>query len=532
MTYVVDEQPAEGVVPGRIRSRFVAWLDEAGTGMRLAMTGLGKDIRLFSRHMERAVLPQERERREGESSPADMPQMTHESLRLEVDGDVLGSFEHLSEFLSSLGVHGIDCDLNLHSDQIASVLKTLWMTRRYLGDNPLRGHRDPLGRARLARALTGDEELHVACTEPRLDVDKGILRIEYTYCMLTFSRAVNGFMRRWSSFDDHRAFFRAAPRYATLIASVFLLPTLLYVFWGFGELTLLGVDVVLAAIMGLAVYVLFETVGAIQYDKEHQAKLLADKHAELRHAHGHITRDMKRAGRVQQSLIPKGGDDPLPEQVRLAHSYVPQMEVGGDYYDYTRLEDGKLALLFVDVSGHGMAGAFVTGIIKTIFEVAAARAAPAAFMRLVNDMLIRITPPDSFAAMIYGVYDPETRTLTYVNAGHQPTPMLVRAEDGAVEHEPQAGGLAAGFVPDTPYEEMQFTFEPGDRLVLCTDGITERKNPQGEMFGLDRLKELLSSSVSEPIDSLPGTILDRVAEHRDDMPQRDDETILTMEVLK
>ena len=143
----------------------------------------------------------------------------------------------------------------------------------------------------------------------------------------------------------------------------------------------------------------------------------------------------------------------------------------------------------------------------------------------------RITPPDSFAAMVYGVYDPETRELVYVNAGHQPTPMIVRKKDGGVEHEEKAGGLVAGFVPDTPYEEMRFHFEHGDRLVLCTDGITERKNPAGELFGLDRLKELLTAAMSEPIEKLPGLILDRVAEHRDDMPQRDDETILTMEVV-
>jgi len=532
MSYVVDEQSDEGVVPGRVRSRVISWVDEVGTRCRLAVTALGSDIRLFSRYMERTILQQEKERRSEESPSPEMPGRAHRSLRLEVDGEVIGSFEHLSEFLSSLGIRYLDCDLDLHSDQITSVLETLWMTRKYLGENPARGHRDPLGRARLARALTGEEKLHVACTEPRLDEEEGVLSIEYTYCVLTFSRAVNEFMKRWPSLGDHRAFFRAAPKYAALIALMFLLPNLVFALWDFGSVTLLVVECVLAGLAGLVVFVVFETIGAVQYDKEHQAKLLAQKHAELQHAHGHITRDMKRAGRVQQALIPEDEDAPLPGRVRLAHSYVPQMEVGGDYYDYDRLEDGSLALIFVDVSGHGMSGAFITGIIKTLFEVAAVRADPVAFMSLVNDILIRVIPSDSFAAVVYGVYDPETRLFTYVNAGHQPTPMIVRSKDGRIEHEQQAGGLAVGFVPDTPYEEMQYQLEPGDRLVLCTDGITERRNPQGELFGIERLQKLLSETASEPIEKLPGIILERVAEHRDDLPQRDDETILAMEVLR
>ncbi len=167
MSYVVSEQSDEAVMPGRVRSRIISWLDRLGTECRLALTGLGGDIRLFSRYMERTVLQQEKERRREEATPPEMPKTAHRSLRLEVDGEVLGSFEHLAEFLSSLGIRYIDCDLELHSDQIKSVLETLWMTRRYLGENPPRGRRDPLGRASLARALTGAQTLPVSCTEPR-----------------------------------------------------------------------------------------------------------------------------------------------------------------------------------------------------------------------------------------------------------------------------------------------------------------------------------------------------------------------------
>ena len=531
MDHRAEETNGSPVAPATVRSRLVSWLDGVGTELRLALTGLGRDMRLFSRYMERTVLPEERERRAADTAGS-IPRSGEHFMRLEVDGEEVGAFARLSEFLSSLGIEAIECDLELHSDQVHTVLRTLWMVRHYVGKNRAPGHRDPLGRARLARALTGVEPLHIACTEPRLDEERGILRIEYTYCTLTFSRAVNSFMKRLSPFHDHRAFFRAAPRYAILMAGLFLLPAVLYVVWDLSAVGLLAVNIILACMVGLSVFILFETVGAIQYDKEHQAKLLAQKHAELRHAHGHVTRDMKRAGRVQQALIPGSDDHPLQDFVRISHSYVPQMEVGGDYYDYLELEDGRLALLFVDVSGHGMAGAFVTGIIKTIFEVSADKKDSVAFVNLVNDMLVRITPPDSFAAIVYGVYDPETRTLTYVNAGHQPTPMVVRTNDGAVEHEPESGGLAAGFVADTPYEEMRFQLNPGDRLVLCTDGITERKSPEGELFGLGRLKELLADAISEPVEKLPAIILDRVAEHRADLPQKDDETILAMEVIR
>ncbi len=179
-----------------------------------------------------------------------------------------------------------------------------------------------------------------------------------------------------------------------------------------------------------------------------------------------------------------------------------------------------------------MASAFITGIIKTTFELADRSAMrPCDFLAELNGILDRITPTDSFAAIVVAVYDAPARRLTYTNAGHQPLPLLVRANGGGVEPLEGAVGLVNGITPECVYEQCEVELAPGDRFVLCTDGIIESVNAAGELFGLQRLRALLEDSAGLPASELPAGILSAVAAHTGDTPQMDDQTVLVLEVL-
>jgi sigma-B regulation protein RsbU (phosphoserine phosphatase) len=258
---------------------------------------------------------------------------------------------------------------------------------------------------------------------------------------------------------------------------------------------------------------------------------LQRRHLELKRAHRRISDDLKRAARIQRKLIPDPEEQPLPDRIRLAHSYVPQMAVGGDYYDFMRFEDGTLALLFADVSGHGMAGAFITGILKTIFQAMPSAEDPREFVARTNELLTRITPADNYATLVYAVYDPEKHRLVYTNAGHHPTPMVVRKEGGRVECSERADGIAAGFVAQSEYEQTEVSLQPGDRFVLCTDGITESRNRESEPFGSERLQSVLTDARTRPSQDVPDVILECVADHCGGVTQKDDQAIFCMEVL-
>jgi serine phosphatase RsbU (regulator of sigma subunit) len=278
--------------------------------------------------------------------------------------------------------------------------------------------------------------------------------------------------------------------------------------------------------------IVLETIGAIQYDKEHQAKELQRRHKALMKAHKQIESDLDRAGNIQRKLVPGGDEQPFPEHVRLAHSFVPQMAVGGDYYDFRAVGDDVLAMLFVDVSGHGMSGAFLTGIIKTacdqgLFE----KTDPAEFLETLNRLLDRMTPMESFAAVVFAVYNVKTKELRFANAGHHPLPLIVRS-DGTLDEAEDSTGTVIGFDPEASFSDSTAKLSGGDRFVLCTDGITECANESGERFGVGRLREVLVGSIDKDVSQLPDEVLKAVNRHCVNAPQRDDRTILSMEVLK
>jgi sigma-B regulation protein RsbU (phosphoserine phosphatase) len=136
---------------------------------------------------------------------------------------------------------------------------------------------------------------------------------------------------------------------------------------------------------------------------------------------------------------------------------------------------------------------------------------------------------ENFVTAFYGIYDPSQRTLTYASAGHNP-PRLKRCQDGTLLTLEQAGGLPLGIVPEGSYDESVQQLQPGDQLILYTDGITEANDPQGQQFGTERLDQLLENC-SLQASALLDSVLRSVNEFTQDLPPLDDLTLIVARVL-
>jgi hypothetical protein len=198
--------------------------------------------------------------------------------------------------------------------------------------------------------------------------------------------------------------------------------------------------------------------------------------------------ELEVARELQADLLPS--ELPLLPGYLSAHSYRTANEVGGDYYDLIPLPDGRLALVVSDASGHGMAAGLVMAIANATLRTALdLDPAPPAVIALLNRTLCRTGNRRTFMSVFYGLFDPRTGELDFVCAGH-PFPLLRRA-CGAIE-ELGKGGLPLGLREPLEVETGRTSIEPGDLLVLYTDGLVEAVDPGGhDAFGYERLRALL-----------------------------------------
>ena len=201
-----------------------------------------------------------------------------------------------------------------------------------------------------------------------------------------------------------------------------------------------------------------------------------------------IERDLQLARRVQLSLLP-AECPPCPGHEFFAY-YQTAYEVGGDYYDFVQLPDGRLALVVADVSGKGVSAALLvaklSGELKYYLSCEPTRAAVARM----NDSLCQ-SGAGRFVTLLVAVLEPAASALTLINAGHLAP--LRRRPSGVVEAVGESSrGVALGILPGQHYDEQRFEVEAGDLWFAFTDGFTEARNQRGEMYGADRLREQLA----------------------------------------
>ncbi|HMD39515.1 MAG TPA: SpoIIE family protein phosphatase [Candidatus Acidoferrum sp.] len=268
---------------------------------------------------------------------------------------------------------------------------------------------------------------------------------------------------------------------------------------------------------------------------------LALSNAELTSAIAHeiagrekLNREIEIAREVQERLFPQR----LPGIASLDYFGLCRtaLGVGGDYYDFLALPDGKLGVALGDVSGKGIAAALTMASLQASLRADAMRAGDdiASLIARVNNMVYDASTEDRYATLFYAQFDPTTRRLSYVNAGHCP-PILLRISAGdafTIERLDKAGGTVVGLIPECSYEQAGATLSPGDLLVIYTDGFSEAMNPQLEEWGEERLIEAIKACKGLSAKETITRIIQSADAYAAGAPQSDDMTLVILRVLK
>src|SRR5262249_798902 len=212
---------------------------------------------------------------------------------------------------------------------------------------------------------------------------------------------------------------------------------------------------------------------------------------------------------MQRSLLPQSMPELPGLELGAAYESAARVEVGGDVYDFMELADGRLAVTLGDVTGHGVEAAADMAMAKFVFRsLAREHPSPATFLQSANDVVVGEIAPGKFITMVYLVVDPRDGSVVGAGAGHPP-PRLVAADGTGRSRDVQ--GLVLGVVGGQTYEERESPLEPGDAVVLYTDGVLEARR-EGELFGFERLDAIASAARELSARDIAETIL---AECRD-----------------
>ena len=241
-----------------------------------------------------------------------------------------------------------------------------------------------------------------------------------------------------------------------------------------------------------------------------------------------LVKDMEFARTVQESFLPQHA----PEIVnyRFSAHYTPAQEVGGDFYDFMRLDRVRTGIVIGDVSGKGVPAAlYMAKLGSDLKTLAFTEKDPAAALKKLNDLLAERSRRGMFATVLYLELDSESGRMTLSNAGHLPP--IVKRSDGTVKRFSPAGGSPLGILPGMEFGQETLMLGPGDTVVLYTDGIIEAMNARDELYGYERFEELIRKSPSDP-DALKSAIIGDVNRFTGLSPQHDDMTLVCFGALK
>jgi len=250
--------------------------------------------------------------------------------------------------------------------------------------------------------------------------------------------------------------------------------------------------------------------------------------AEVEQAERVLARDLQQAAVIQQGLLPTCA--PQVPGVDLAGYNAACRTVGGDYYDFITYPDGRVAMLVGDVAGKGMPAALLMSSLQARVQVLFDDPTNlAALVTRLNRIITTNCPSNRFISFFIAVLDPKSNELAYVNAGHNP-PLLVR-RDGSLQ-KLEGTGLILGILPIAQYEQQTCRLEPGDVVVLFSDGVTEATRPDiDEEFGEDRLAKTLAELSSQSAQSIIEGINQRVYDFTGGAPPADDITLVVAKRL-
>ena len=243
-----------------------------------------------------------------------------------------------------------------------------------------------------------------------------------------------------------------------------------------------------------------------------------------------IKSDLAVAGEIQQAILPKHLPtiDNIGDYVDLSATMMPAKEVGGDFYDFFKINDTKLGIVMADVSGKGVPASIFMAVSRTLLRATGARGvASNECLGIVNKLLCNESVDSMFVTVFYGIYDITTGVLQYTNAGHNP-PFVIRKATGKVEMLPFSQDIVAGMFDDVTYTQLDLQLEKGDSLVLFTDGVTEAFNVNGEQFDEEGLEKSLEGQADTSTCDLVKKIVSDVNAFAGEEPQSDDITVMAV----
>jgi predicted permease len=243
-----------------------------------------------------------------------------------------------------------------------------------------------------------------------------------------------------------------------------------------------------------------------------------------------IRRDLALAAEVQKRLLPR--EIPTPPAITLAAFTLPARVVGGDFYDFFTLPGDDLGFALADIAGKGVPAALLTAMVQGSLRVIATEhdIATSKLAARMNHFVYRSTEGRGYATFFYAVFDGDGRRLRYVNAGHNP-PYVVRRNGSDVQIvELGACGTVIGLFTDVEYEDAEIALCPGDLLVAYTDGLVEARNPAGDEFGEDRLRDVLRGAIGASPAEVVSLLAEEVRTWIASAEQHDDVTFVVATV--
>jgi sigma-B regulation protein RsbU (phosphoserine phosphatase) len=240
-----------------------------------------------------------------------------------------------------------------------------------------------------------------------------------------------------------------------------------------------------------------------------------------------IQHDLNVAREIQQAILPKVFPPfPLQHNFDIYASMIAAKEVGGDFFDFFLIDSNHLGFVIGDVSGKGIPAAIFMAVSRTLIRATGLKGVSAReCMCYVNNLLCNESVSSMFVTVFYGILDTATGEVEYVNAGHNP-PYLLTAS--GIRKIPMTGGIVLGIMEDFEFYAKRFTMEPGEKLFLYTDGVTEAFNGEAVAYGEERLEEFLGLRLDNSIESIIKESLDDVNVFVDGAPQSDDITLLSI----
>jgi phosphoserine phosphatase RsbU/P len=242
-----------------------------------------------------------------------------------------------------------------------------------------------------------------------------------------------------------------------------------------------------------------------------------------------LQREIKLARNIQTALL--NGKKPVIDGGEVSGTSIPARLIGGDYYDFYPLLNGKIRIVIGDVMGKGIPAAMLMILTRGAFRsISQATDGPGKTLTAMNNALVGdLRTLKSFVTVLCVDWDPKERTITYANAGHH-LPIVCR--NGEILELPKVKGIMLGALPNQTYEERTVQLDVNDFVLLYTDGITEAENASREQFQLERLIQTIKPLSDLPAEKIEEKIIKKIQDFTEGVPQKDDITLVILKILE